>query len=40
MYRDSQEMCDGIQWDGKRALFFPLRETEEERARKKLLDRQ
>ncbi len=39
MYRDSEEMWDGIQWDGKRASFFALRETEEGRARTKLLER-
>ena len=39
MYRDSQGMWDGIQWDGKRALFFPIRETDENSARKKLLAR-
>jgi hypothetical protein len=38
MYRDSEGVWDGIKWDGGRALFFALRETEEERARKKLLD--
>jgi hypothetical protein len=39
MYRDSEGMWDGIQWDGKRASFFALRETVEERAHNKLLDR-
>jgi hypothetical protein len=34
MYRDSEEI-----WDGQRASFFALRETEEGRARKRLLER-
>jgi hypothetical protein len=38
MCRDSEGIWDGIEWDGKRALFFALRETEEGRARNKLLD--
>src|SRR6266446_9357915 len=29
MYRDSEGIWDGIDWDGKRASFFALRETEE-----------
>jgi hypothetical protein len=36
MYRDSEGFWDGIRWDGKSASFFPLRETEEGRARNKL----
>ena len=39
MYRDSQKTWDGVWWDGKRALFFPIRETDENSARKKLLAR-
>jgi hypothetical protein len=39
MYRDSEGVWDGIHWDGQRAAFFALRETDEARARKKLLDR-
>jgi hypothetical protein len=39
LYRDSEGIWDGIQGDGKRASFFPLRETEEGRARNKLLNR-
>ena len=39
MYRDSEGVWDGVDWDGKRASFFALRETDEGRARKKLLDR-
>jgi hypothetical protein len=35
--RESEGIWDGIQWDGQRASFFPLRETEEGRARKNLL---
>jgi hypothetical protein len=37
MYRDSDGLWDGIRWDGQRAAFFALRETEE-RARKRLLE--
>jgi hypothetical protein len=40
MYRDSEGFWDGIRWDGKSASFFPLRETEEGRARNKLLNRE
>jgi hypothetical protein len=39
MYRDSEGVWDGIEWNGEHALFFALRETVEERARNKLLDR-
>ena len=39
MYRDSEGMWDGIDWDGHRASFFALRETDEKRARQKPLDR-
>jgi hypothetical protein len=39
MYRDSEQMWDGVQWDGHRASFFALRETDEGRARVKLVDR-
>jgi hypothetical protein len=39
MYRDSEGVWDGVDWDGKRASFFALREMTEERAREKLLDR-
>ncbi len=28
MYRDSERIWDGINWDGKRASFFALREIE------------
>ena len=31
---------DGIQWDGRSALFFALRETDEAQARIKLLARE
>jgi hypothetical protein len=36
MYRDSEGIWDGIQWDGKHPSFFALRETEEGRALDKL----
>jgi hypothetical protein len=39
MYRDSMGFFDGIQWDGRSALVFPLRETDEGQARIKLLAR-
>jgi hypothetical protein len=39
MYRDSQGIWDGMAWDGQHASFFALRETEEGRARTKLLQR-
>jgi hypothetical protein len=39
IYRDSEGTWDGIEWNGEHASFFALRETEEERAREKLLDR-
>jgi hypothetical protein len=39
MYRDSEHIWDGIDWDGKRASFFALREIEEGQARKRLLER-
>jgi len=35
----SEHIWDGIQWDGQRVSFFALRETDEERARKRLLER-
>jgi len=37
--RDSEGVWDGINWDGEHASFFALRETEEGRAREKLLAR-
>ena len=40
MYRDSLGIWDGVQWDGRRASFFALQETDEALARKKLLSRQ
>jgi len=39
MYRDSERIWDGINWDGKRASFFALCEIEEGQARKRLLER-
>jgi hypothetical protein len=40
VYRDSMGFFDGIQWDGRSALFFALRETDEAQARIKLLTRE
>jgi hypothetical protein len=40
MYRDSEQTWDGMHWDGSRASFFALRETDEGRAWKKLLGRE
>jgi hypothetical protein len=40
MYRDSEQMWDGVHWDRHRAGFFALRETDEKRARVKLLGRE
>ena len=37
MYRDSEGVWDGVNWDGQRASFFALQETDEAVARKKLL---
>jgi len=37
--RDSESIWDGVDWDGQRASFFALRETEEGQARKRLLER-
>jgi hypothetical protein len=37
MYRDSEEMWDGVNWDGQLASFSAQRETDEERARAKLV---
>jgi len=39
MYRDSESIWDGVDWDGQRASFFALREIEEGQARKRLLER-
>jgi hypothetical protein len=39
MYRDSQNIWDAVEWDGDRAQFFALQETDEKRGRNKLLDR-
>ena len=38
MYRDSDGFWDGVAWDGQHASFFALRESDEGRARNKLLD--
>jgi hypothetical protein len=37
MCRDSDGMWDAINWDGRRASFFALRENDEEQVRQKLL---
>src|SRR5215831_6593545 len=37
MYRDSLGVWDGVHWDGQRASFFAIQETDEVLARKKLL---
>jgi hypothetical protein len=39
MYRDSEGIWDGIEWDGEHPSFFELRETDESQARHKLLNR-
>ena len=38
IYRDSQGTWDGIHWNGQQASFFPLQESDEARARAKLLE--
>ena len=37
MVRDSEGVRDRVRWDGQRASFFALQETDEAAARKKLL---
>jgi hypothetical protein len=37
MYRDSDGVWDGVDWDGQHARFFAIRETDEAAAQKKLL---
>ena len=37
MYRDSDGVWDGIDWDDQQALCFALRETDEERVSQKTL---
>jgi hypothetical protein len=32
----SEGVWDGVEWDGEEAHFFPLNETKEESARRKL----
>jgi hypothetical protein len=39
IYRDSQGVRDGVEWDGKEAHFLPLGEPSEEEARRKLCSR-
>jgi hypothetical protein len=36
MYRDSRGNWDGIEWDGEGVTFFPIRETDERAAERKL----
>jgi hypothetical protein len=36
MYRDSRGCWDGMDWDGQEVRFFPLRETDEAAAERKL----
>jgi hypothetical protein len=38
MYRDEHGVWNGVGWNGQRASFFTLRGTEEELARKRLLE--
>ena len=38
MYRDGKGFWHGVRWDGKTASFFALGETDERRARKKMLE--
>jgi len=40
MYRDSEATWDGVHWDGHRASFFALCETNEGQAGVRLLDRE
>ena len=37
MYRDEHGVWDGVRWDGRTASFFAIRETDEGKARQKLL---
>ena len=36
MYRDSMGYWDGMEWDGQEVRFFPIRETDERAAERKL----
>jgi hypothetical protein len=36
MYRDENEIWDGVRWDGQHPAFFALRETDEGNAMEKL----
>ena len=36
MYRDSRGIWDGMGWDGQEVRFFPIRETDERAAERKL----
>jgi len=37
MYRDEHGVWNGVRWNGQRASFFALRETDEKKAMAKLL---
>jgi hypothetical protein len=36
IYRDSRGIWDGMEWDGQEVRFFPIRETDERAAERKL----
>ena len=36
MYRDGKGIWDGMEWDGQEVRFFPIRETDERAAERKL----
>jgi len=36
MYRDENEIWDGVRWDGQHPSFFALGETDDKRAMEKL----
>ena len=40
MYRDGQGFWHGVRWDSKTVALFPLGETDERKARKKLFEQQ
>jgi hypothetical protein len=39
MYRDSEGIWNEIRWDGQNASFLPLNESDEQKARKRLLSK-